>query len=75
MSAENLIQKSDAFFYEKIASNTEGWLDLKWIQNCNRIKVRRINFQISTKSTSNAFQMGVALATVARVASSGRECA
>merc|ERR1719440_1612643 len=35
-SDENL--KNDVFFHEKISADPEGWLDMKLIQSCNKIK-------------------------------------
>lgn len=36
LSDDNL--KKDAFFYNKITEDSEGWLDLEFILNCNKIK-------------------------------------
>merc|ERR1719271_1607989 len=36
-SDQNL--KGDKFFHEKISAHPEGWLEMKLIQSCNKIKV------------------------------------
>jgi len=39
MSDENL--KHDKFFHDKISGNSEGWLELSFVLNCNKMKAMR----------------------------------
>jgi len=39
MSDESL--KHDKFFHDKISSNSEGWLELSFVLNCNKMKAMR----------------------------------
>ena len=36
MSDKNL--ENDAFFHNKISGDKEGWIDLDFVMNCNKIK-------------------------------------
>merc|ERR1719424_12156 len=42
--------KTDKFFHEKISENADGWLDMKLIQSCNKIKAFGVEMSVLTSA-------------------------
>lgn len=52
ISDQNL--KNDKFFYEKIGADAEGWLDLKLILECNKMKAMKATQELVLEALQNS---------------------
>lgn len=57
LSDKNL--STDAFFHNKISADKEGWIDLEFIMNCNKIKSLTTDTEEVVKALADSIEVDV----------------
>jgi hypothetical protein len=55
LSDKNLV--NDSFFHSKISAGKEGWVDLEFIMNCNKVKELSTDQEVIVKALEGSTEV------------------